>query len=337
MITFLFVCVLLLTVVGQLLLWAACLKLGLRWMNVSDRSWRRVILASLLESLLQISAALLFLVGYRVEDRFVNLVMYLALTVWLGGTVAMIRWMFRTRTSRAVVAWLTTLLASSVASAVVYLVVKPYCFEAHKVPTNSMAPTIIGTHCLGTCPQCGQPAIYSANHLLDRYEDPVLMICQAHFHVSEVKDLSQQKIGGDRIIAAKFLRPRRWDLITFRLPEEPSVMYVKRLIGLPGETIIIKEGQIFADGQPLIPPDSIRELKYQSHNQDEALWGSEQKPAKLGSDEYFVLGDFPERSADSRAWQEGAPGHAPYAVPAENLSGVVTHTYWPPNRWRIFR
>ena len=61
------------------------------------------------------------------------------------------------------------------------------------------------------------------------------------------------------------------------------------------------------------------------------------RPAKLGDDEYFVLGDFSPQAKDSRLWREGAPGHTPYAVPASHIRGVVTHIYWPPKRWRILR
>jgi hypothetical protein len=59
--------------------------------------------------------------------------------------------------------------------------------------------------------------------------------------------------------------------------------------------------------------------------------------ARLGEDEYFVLGDFSAMSKDSRLWGEGAPGHHPFAVPESHLRGVVTHIYWPPDRWRILR
>ena len=67
------------------------------------------------------------------------------------------------------------------------------------------------------------------------------------------------------------------------------------------------------------------------------MWGTEQNPAQLGPGEYVVLGDFSERSPDSRTWTAGAEGHPPYAVPESNITGVVTHIYWPLDRWRIPR
>ncbi|MEX0793250.1 MAG: S26 family signal peptidase, partial [Pirellulaceae bacterium] len=67
------------------------------------------------------------------------------------------------------------------------------------------------------------------------------------------------------------------------------------------------------------------------------LAGTSDSPAELGPDEYFMLGDFSCQSLDSRSWERGAEGHPSYAVPESHLIGVVTHTYWPVNRWRSFR
>ncbi len=165
------------------------------------------------------------------------------------------------------------------------------------------------------------------------------MICRGNFHVTNVTVHNNEVFSGDRILAVKFLKPRRWDIVVFRSPENPSIFYVKRIVGLPGEEIIIKDGQIMANNEILKPPDAIRGIKYISQFQwmTTAVWGSPDRPAKLADDEYFVLGDFTMESEDSRFWQHGAPGHNPFAVPESYLAGVVTHIYWPPNRWRTFR
>jgi signal peptidase I len=164
------------------------------------------------------------------------------------------------------------------------------------------------------------------------------MIC-GNFHTTQPINYDDREFKADRFLVAKFLTPRRWDLIVFRYPEEPSILYVKRLIGLPGEEITIRDGQVWANGIVLTPPEHIREIKYLSKIDDwgEPLWGSPERPAKLAHDEYFVLGDFSSQSKDSRLWEHGAPGHPPYAVPKSYLRGVVIHIYWPPTRWRVFR
>jgi signal peptidase I len=165
------------------------------------------------------------------------------------------------------------------------------------------------------------------------------MICEKGFHVSEVKDFDRHVRGGDRMLVAKFLKPRRWDLIVFRYPEDPSVMYVKRLVGLPGEEMLIDGGAVWADGKRLPLPDSLRGIEYLSEmpGGHVELWGTRAHPAKLGPDEYFVLGDFSAQAKDSRLWEQGAPGHPPYAVPQSYLRGVVTHIYWPLQRCRTLR
>ena len=165
------------------------------------------------------------------------------------------------------------------------------------------------------------------------------MICRDNFHVTRPIEGDDRGFSADRFLVAKFLSPRRWDLVTFRYPENPSTLLVMRLVGLPGEEIMIKDGQVWANGEVLTPPDSIRGIRYLSEitNWHEKLWGSLDHPAKLADDEYFMLGDFSPESEDSRLWQRGAPGHNPFAVPESHLCGVVIHVYWPPSRWRAFR
>ena len=164
------------------------------------------------------------------------------------------------------------------------------------------------------------------------------MICR-NFHVNQVTDVGQQAFAGDRFLVAKFLAPKRWDIVVFRYPENPATLYVMRLVGLPGETIHIEGGAVWANGNRLEVPDSLRGIEYLSalpawHTD---LWGSKDRPAVLAKDEYFVLGDFSPQSKDSRLWEQGASGHNPFAVPASHMRGVVTHIYWPRQRWRILR
>jgi signal peptidase I len=258
------------------------------------------------------------------------------LTILLGAvliTWTIVQRVFRTSFGRAVLAWLPTLLLIPATVLIVWFVVQPFVLEAYSTPTNSMAPTILGDHLETRCPRCGGALFVSATEPYVAQEED-LGICSQCLQASIVKVPEGEPRTGDRIIALKPLAPRRWDLIVFRFPEEPSVIYVKRLIGLPGEEVAIRDGEVWINGQLERKPAEIAGLRYSgTPDGPRTEWG----PVTLGDDEYFVLGDFSRRAADARSWQIGAAGHPPYAVPESHLVGVVTHIYWPPSRWRIFR
>ncbi|MCH9654419.1 MAG: signal peptidase I [Planctomycetes bacterium] len=240
--------------------------------------------------------------------------------------------------NRAFQAWLPTLLSSVIPLAFAYFVFQPFLYESFIIPTNAMAPTLLGHHHQDVCPECNSPNYGSIVEGSYRFGNQI-QICD-NFHVTEVSEVDSQKHSGDHIIVAKYLNPKRWDLVVFQYPASPSVTYVKRLVGLPGEKIQIQGGAVWADGKKLTPPDSILGLEYLSEiegGNNTELWGSPEKPAQLGDDEYFMLGDFSTRSADSRYWQKGAPEHNPFAVPESYLKGVVTHIYWPFHRQRILK
>jgi signal peptidase I len=119
----------------------------------------------------------------------------------------------------------------------------------------------------------------------------------------------------DRIVVNKvayhFRAPRRLEVIVFRQVAQPGVPkrdLIKRLVGLPGETLQVKNGIIYINGQSV-------EEKHQL-NQDFANYG----PVKIPADAYFVMGDNRPASADSRYWG---------FLPKQNVIGPAFLRLWP--------
>jgi signal peptidase I len=137
------------------------------------------------------------------------------------------------------------------------LVVRGFEAQAFVIPTGSMAPTLMGRHKEIPCPQCGFTyAVNASSEVEGRSSLRTVYsgICvNCRFHASRLNDAPSFK--GDRILVMMlpydlpFLPgsgpPERWDVVVFRYPEDPEVSYIKRLVGLPGETIKIYHGDIF--------------------------------------------------------------------------------------------
>jgi signal peptidase I len=90
-----------------------------------------------------------------------------------------------------------------------------------------------------------------------------------------------------------FREPARGEVIVFRYPRDPSKHFIKRVIGLPGETVVVRgEKTYIKEGETLQPLEEA----YAAGN----FWGNLE--VTLGSDEYFVMGDNRAVSLDSRSW-----------------------------------
>ena len=137
---------------------------------------------------------------------------------------------------------------------VLALLFRSFVAEAFVIPTGSMAPTLYGRNKEVVCPACGHSYAIGASEELteDNYLIPEQRIkqsmCPNCRHMHDVRSLPVFK--GDRILVNKssyqFGEPDRWDVIVFRYPEDTQKNYIKRLVGLPGETIRVERGDVYA-------------------------------------------------------------------------------------------
>ena len=180
---------------------------------------------------------------------------------------------------RKIVDWTVTIVVAVGA----VLAIKAWIVNPYRIPSSSMETSL---HCAR--PQPG---------------------CEARF--------------SDRVLANRFIYhfkdPDRGDIIVFETPPQAlercgaGGTFVKRLVGLPGETIEERGGVIFIDGKKLDEP-------YIGPSQrDEQDYG----PTKIPRGHYFMMGDNRAASCDSRVWGPVARG---------NLIGEVFAVYWPPQR-----
>jgi signal peptidase I len=133
---------------------------------------------------------------------------------------------------------------------VLAFVFKTFEAEAFVIPTGSMAPTLYGRHKEVKCEGCGLEYTVGASQEIDQESgvlDPGQRVSESRCpncrHRNDI--LSAPVFNGDRIVVNKqVLNYRRFDVVVFKNPEEPHVNYIKRLVGLPGETVRIRQGDI---------------------------------------------------------------------------------------------
>ena len=113
-----------------------------------------------------------------------------------------------------------------------------------------------------------------------------------------------------------FHQPRRGEVIIFHFPRDPSRDFVKRIIGVPGDIVEIRQGQVHVNGTALDEP-------YITHTDTRTVG-----PTRIGRESYYVLGDNRRSSNDSRDWGP---------VPTENIIGRAWVSYWPLEDFNVLR
>jgi signal peptidase I len=180
--------------------------------------------------------------------------------------------------------------------------------EAFVIPTGSMAPTLMGRHKDVDCPKCGYRYQVTASEeepSEDREQLPSQIIAGmcplCHYVMPMLPNLppgvpereqtniaKQPSYNGDRILVNKYLytfaNPERWDVVVFKYPGDAKVNYIKRLVGLPEETLRIYQGDIFIGPEGATkdeeftierkPPDKVLAMRQLVHD-------TEHDPAEL--------------------------------------------------------
>lgn len=128
---------------------------------------------------------------------------------------------------------------------------------------------------------------------------------------------------GERLILNRREDPQRFDVVVFNAPDSEDRQYIKRIIGMPGDSVAVKEGQLYVNDQPVYEP-YVEELEANVENWDqyqldfelEELTGREVVP----ENHYFVLGDNRINSKDSRAFG---------FIQDESVHGTTDLLIWP--------
>jgi len=177
---------------------------------------------------------------------------------------------------------------SIVIAVILALFIRTFVFQAFKIPTGSMEENLlIGDHLLVNKFVFGPTATGFERALLP---------------VTDIK---------------------RGDVIVFKYPEEPERDFIKRVIGLPGETLELRQKKVYVNGQPLdepyvhflLPPSVLSELQEQTSLDVRERYG----PVTVPPDQFFVMGDNRDNSQDSRYWG---------FLPRDNVKGKALLIYW---------
>ena len=130
---------------------------------------------------------------------------------------------------------------------------------------------------------------------------------------------------GDNLIVDKlsyrFSEPERYDIIVFPYQYQEKTYYIKRIIGMPGETVQIIDGMVYIDGEMLDESYGKEVMQYSGVAGD---------PIELGDDEYFVLGDNRNNSSDSRDPSVGN-------IKEDQIIGKAFIRIWPLNKFGILK
>jgi signal peptidase I len=168
------------------------------------------------------------------------------------------------------------------------MTIRAFVVQAFKIPTGSMKPTL--------------------------WEGDLILV--------------NKFIYGAKVPFTKYRLPevgklQRGDVVVFIYPEDPKKDYIKRLVGLPGDTVEIRNGTIYVNDKPLL--ERTFNQRYYYNRGD---YAKEAQKITVPQDSLYVLGDNSISSKDSRYWG---------FVPRNNILGKAMVVYWPIRRMGVIR
>ncbi|MBA63469.1 MAG: signal peptidase I [Planctomycetaceae bacterium] len=206
-----------------------------------------------------------------------------------------------------------------------------FVVEAFIIPTGSMAHGLQGTHIEHECHNCKyryRAGASTENNGQGEVIATVCPMCGFTEVLDKQNDLSKNAFSGDRILVNKFAYmfndPNRWDVIVFKNPTNATENYIKRLVGLPNEKVLISNGDVYS--KPLTSTDAVYEIcrkparkqlaimqlvhdtKYRPKNLDEIMWPQPWRMVGTYEDGYHPL------------QQEGTPGNWKHTINGFNYS-----------------
>jgi len=179
---------------------------------------------------------------------------------------------------------------SIIIALVLAIFIRTFFIQAFKIPSGSMRPTLI--------------------------ERDRLMVSKLRY--GPLIPFTKIRIPG-------LGHPKRGDVVVFVYPQDPKKDFIKRIVGMPGDEIEIKGGDIYVDGERIEEP-VIKNTDYFTRSKSQ--YGKAGQVVKVPEGMYYVLGDNSASSHDSRYWG---------FVPAESIVGKAEFIYWPFTRVRAIK
>lgn len=151
------------------------------------------------------------------------------------------------------------LVESTVCLLIAVILFRTFAAEGYMISTGSMAPHLLGFHKRVVCPACGMSFPFGVAYDTDATAVNAAEATNARSRAicpncgqENIRLTQVPRNHGDQLLVFKpafaWLPPKRWEVVVFRNPHNPTEAYVKRLVGLPGEEIQIIDGDVYADG-----------------------------------------------------------------------------------------